>query len=146
MQTNRWNTRLWRGQEIDVADARSSRRRYDCNNEAPFRSHSSWLVYRYVFGPICKSSNQIKISTSVWIAGRSAEMMPWLSAAMWISHYTLMYDARSRVHDYDLSKACMLWTLWDPCKIVVGSIILDCGHIFANLRWYGATICDKADV
>ena len=74
MHVNRWNTRLWHGQEIDFGDIRSSPRRYDCNNEAPSRPHFSRLAYRYVIGPICKSSNQIKMSASVRVAGWSVDM------------------------------------------------------------------------
>ena len=76
MHINRWNTRLRRGHDSDVGDEQSSPRRYDCNNEAPSRSHFGRLAYRYVFGPICKSLNHIRISASVWVAGRSADMNP----------------------------------------------------------------------
>ena len=74
MYMYRSNNRLWRGQESDIGDAWSFLRRYECNDEAPPRSHFRWLAYRYVLGPICKCSNQIEVPAPRWVADRSANM------------------------------------------------------------------------
>ena len=54
----------------------------------------------------------------------------------------LMYNVRSRVHDYNIPGICILWTLGNPCEIFVGLITLHCVHTFANLR-YGSTIVTR---
>uniref|UniRef100_M4BLD2 Uncharacterized protein n=1 Tax=Hyaloperonospora arabidopsidis (strain Emoy2) TaxID=559515 RepID=M4BLD2_HYAAE len=76
MHVRRCNVRLSRrGQEFDFGDARSSPRRYEGNNEVPFRSYSSRLASRYVLEPKFMTMNQKELSASVWVPVKSAENM-----------------------------------------------------------------------
>uniref|UniRef100_M4BEE9 Uncharacterized protein n=1 Tax=Hyaloperonospora arabidopsidis (strain Emoy2) TaxID=559515 RepID=M4BEE9_HYAAE len=103
MHVNCWNRRLSRRQDSDKCDGRSSPRRYDRNDVAPSRSHSSRLAYRYVVRSICKSSLRWRC---LRLCGLHFGLRTYMTCLKCCHVYQPLHTdvyVRSRVHEYNLS-------------------------------------------